>query len=230
MMVNGKVQQQDLLFIEKNVQKYHSKVATTGKFSDSQQRVMLQNAVSPIPELRQVKVTAELQTALHGTTLSFDQYYTLLQSAATQYDTSSGQVSHKRTIYNSTVSSGDDTTNCNIEEQEYNIDTSIDTIQAHMSASKYPNSTSTRLPHERWKLLSNEERAAWNSLTKETKSVILGIINSNPSEHQRHSMIHQINNDTSDSTENNNDSSNNDSTSNILINATKMDVSPADTR
>ena len=47
---------------------------------------MLQNAVAHIPELRQVKTSAELQTTITGINLTFDQYYTLLSSAAAQYD------------------------------------------------------------------------------------------------------------------------------------------------
>jgi hypothetical protein len=47
---------------------------------------MLQNAVNGIDELRQVKNTADHMGAISGTTLTYDEYVTLLLSAASAYD------------------------------------------------------------------------------------------------------------------------------------------------
>jgi hypothetical protein len=47
---------------------------------------MLQNAVNSIDELCQVKNTADHMGATSGTTLTYDEYVTLLLSAASAYD------------------------------------------------------------------------------------------------------------------------------------------------
>ena len=47
---------------------------------------MLENAVHPIPELRQVKNNADLEQVRTGRSLDFEQYYTLLYSAAVALD------------------------------------------------------------------------------------------------------------------------------------------------
>ena len=213
---------------KETVRKYHSKVKNNEKFSDSQQRVMLQNAVHNIPELRQVKITAELQTALHGSVLTFEQYNTLLQSAATQYDTSSRSIQQKRSVYQADV-----TTDYHpdfVSADTYNIDTAVDTIHANMSQSRSPNFTAPRLPHERWKLLSQDERAAWNSLSKETKSAILGISHPKPASNQRQSFLHDMNSNEPTSHPTNGD--NHDPTEEFLINSTTTNstISPADIR
>jgi hypothetical protein len=55
---------------------------------------MLENAVHDIAELRQVKNNADLEKTKTGQTLSFDQYTSLLLSAAAALDT---QFTSKRT-------------------------------------------------------------------------------------------------------------------------------------
>ena len=47
---------------------------------------MLQTAVHPLQELRQVKATAALLKAHHGKDITYDAYVALLLSAATDYD------------------------------------------------------------------------------------------------------------------------------------------------
>jgi hypothetical protein len=55
-------------------------------FSDGQKRIMLQNAVNGIMELRQVKTTADQMGTTSGSTLSNEEYTTLLLLPATAYD------------------------------------------------------------------------------------------------------------------------------------------------
>jgi hypothetical protein len=47
---------------------------------------MIQNAVNGIDELRQVKNTADHMATTSGATLTYDEYVTLLLSAASAYD------------------------------------------------------------------------------------------------------------------------------------------------
>ena len=50
----------------------------------------MENAVSLVPELRQVKTTADIDAARGGKLLTWEGYYSLLLSAATSYDISKG--------------------------------------------------------------------------------------------------------------------------------------------
>ena len=66
---------------------------------------MLQNAVHSVAELRQVKVNADTMTAFNGVDLSFDDYDSLLQSAAVQHDSSlSSAKQPNRAVYMSEIS------------------------------------------------------------------------------------------------------------------------------
>jgi hypothetical protein len=68
------------------IRKYHDLVATSDKFPDAIQRIMLENAVHQIPDLRAVKnQAAQIQTST-GNTISYTDYSELLVSAAVMYD------------------------------------------------------------------------------------------------------------------------------------------------
>ena len=59
---------------QNQVRLYEKHGPPTDHFSDGQKRVMLQNAVNGIDELRQVKNTADHMGATSGTTLTYDEY------------------------------------------------------------------------------------------------------------------------------------------------------------
>ena len=65
---------------------YECQVPSSDHFSDGQKRIMLENAVHPIAELHQVKNNADLQKTNSGRTLTYDEYLSLLLSAAAAYD------------------------------------------------------------------------------------------------------------------------------------------------
>ena len=71
---------------QNQVRLYEKHVPPSDHFSDGQKRIMLQNSVNGIDELRQVKNTADHMGATTGSTLSYDEYITLLLSAASAYD------------------------------------------------------------------------------------------------------------------------------------------------
>jgi hypothetical protein len=68
------------------VRLYERQVSPSDHFSDGPKRIMLENAVHPISELRQVKNNANLQQTRTGSPLTYDEYISLLLSAATAYD------------------------------------------------------------------------------------------------------------------------------------------------
>ena len=159
---------------------------------------------------------------MNGATLTFEQYNILLQSAATQYESTSKSVQQKRSVYQNDITNNDDL---------YNIDITVDTIHANMTNSRPSYPSAHCLPNDRWKLLSQEERAAWNSLTKDIKSAILGLNQTKPNPNQRQSFVHDVNRDEIDSpSDNYND--NVASSTDILVNSASSngDISTADIR
>ena len=63
-------------------------------FGDAEKLEHLVRAVATIPELRQIKTTADMLAVTKNTPLTFDKYYELLSSAAAQYDSSLKTVVH----------------------------------------------------------------------------------------------------------------------------------------
>ena len=96
------------------------------------------------------------------------------------------------------------------EDIFYDIDSSLDTIQAHAANSRGsyqdrrkqnprtynhrpPRGNNARLPADKWQHLSQEDRLAWNSISKETKAIILGIHSPPPTATPpRRSMLHDM--------------------------------------
>jgi hypothetical protein len=65
---------------------YEKQIDVTEHFTDVLKRVMLQNAVHPIEELRAVKVQVDQHKMQSGVELTYEQYVKLLTSAASNYD------------------------------------------------------------------------------------------------------------------------------------------------
>ena len=68
------------------VRLYERYVPLSDRFSEGQKLVILQNAVAPNVQLRQVKTMVDLEKLKTGKSIEFDDYVTLLLSAATLYD------------------------------------------------------------------------------------------------------------------------------------------------
>jgi hypothetical protein len=88
---------------------------------------MLQNAVHPVPELRQVKVQADQMTTQTGNKLTYPEYVSLLYSAAAQYDsqfgaTPSAKLAAKRQVYSHQL---------DYDVNDYDVDTPVSVIQAN---------------------------------------------------------------------------------------------------
>jgi hypothetical protein len=71
---------------QNQVRLYEKHGPPTDHFSDGQKRIVLQNSVNGVDELRQVKNTADHMGATFGTMLTYAAYITLLFSAASAYD------------------------------------------------------------------------------------------------------------------------------------------------
>ena len=67
------------------VREFENLSDTKNHFSEEWKLIMLQNAVHPLSELRQVKTTAD-QNKVAGVALTYESYFKLLYSAAVSYD------------------------------------------------------------------------------------------------------------------------------------------------
>jgi hypothetical protein len=120
-----------VLHWQNQVRIYENQVDTSEYFSPGQKKNMLQNAVHPIQELRAVKTQADQHKTQSGTDLTYDQYVSLLLSAASTYDaqfttkTPFAARTPRRAVYSHDVTGSNDG-----DDSDYDIDYALDIIQA----------------------------------------------------------------------------------------------------
>ena len=166
-----------ILHWQNQVRLYEHQVPITDHFSDGQKRIMLENAVAPIDELRQVKNNADLEKTRTGTTLTYSQYTSLLLSAATAYDDQyKPKLSKCKVLVHHLL---DDDDEAHSDTDPFDIDVPVSTIQAyaHDRWPKPPPRSSqprVRMPRDRWLSLSDKDRSTWDQLDEKAKAIILG--------------------------------------------------------
>ena len=147
---------------------------------------MLQNAIHPEEELRQVKNQADPLQAFHGKGIGYDSYCNLLLSAALNHDAKhapKGRSSTaKRNVYVHDLGDSED----NIFHNAYNLDSNIGNLQANIhkqqpkdsrfaqsrasqntcnpTFSARGNSPKPCLSIQQWHSLQPEARATWDLL------------------------------------------------------------------
>lgn len=149
-------------------------------FSDKQKRVLLENAVHTISELRQVKNTAALETAKTGLELSYDQYCTLLLSACSAYDEQFRHKTRRSVMVHDWVTSDYEYPSENVA---YDIDCPVSALQVFATDRRSGSRTLTtavRMPRDRWMQLSDTARTTWDTLSDKDKAIILGPITTGP--------------------------------------------------
>ena len=148
---------------------------TKNHFSEEWKLIMLQNAVHPLSELRQVKTTAD-QNKVAGVALTYESYFKLLYSAAVSYDEQfTNKRSTRRSAFTHDMFDSDDL--ALMPDGGFNIDTGVDTVLAHIANHSTSN---VRLPGPQWYELSTEARDLWQSLSEADKAIILGSNKTNP--------------------------------------------------
>jgi len=176
-----------VLHWQEQVWLYESLVDTTTHFSPEQKMHMLQNAVHPMDELRQVKNQADQLQAFHGRVMR-DTYCNLLLSATSNADARhapkprvncTAAKAPRRNVYAHDLADyGDDES-----KDIYNLDSNVVDLQAniHKQQSKMPifagNRTSPRpcLMSQQWHNLQPDARVTWDLLSDEAKAIILGL-------------------------------------------------------
>ena len=190
---------------QNQVRLYEKHVPPSDHFSDGQKRVMLQNSVHGINELRQVKNTADQMGANSGTTLTYDEYASLLLSAATAYDDQFKAKKAKRHVMLHDFQHDEaypDIDEYSDDNEIFDIDCPVSSIQAYAtnfrstSGSKSgprSNTSKVRMSSDKWFSLSDSSKAIWDRLDEKAKAIILGYslpTASNPSTAQpRNSLL-----------------------------------------
>ena len=190
---------------ENQIRLYERQVPVTDHFSDGQKRTMLENAVGPIKELRQIKGNADLEKVRTGRTLTFNEYSSLLLSASAAYDEAFKPKAAERLAHAHEIGDAQDIFDTD-DPSKYGIDISVHELQAHahnrvtrprptgnQAGSTGSQAQRTRMPFDRWSKLSTDERALWDQLDETAKATILGPIAPRPSPtSKRRTNLHEI--------------------------------------
>ena len=173
---------------QEQVRLYERLVPSADHLSDGAKRVLLQNAVHPLQELRQVKATAELLKAQTKKDVDYEGYVSLLLSAAMDYDSKNNGTKSRRQVYQHHIIDTDDDPDEDIDP--FDIDTPVDTIQAFASnfkarPSKDATSDRTRMSKDKWFSLDQTTKDLWDKIDDKYKSIILGYMKppSKPNKH-----------------------------------------------
>jgi hypothetical protein len=159
---------------------YEKHGSSADHFPDGQKRVMIQNDVNGIDELRQLKNTADHMATTAGTTLTYNEYITLLLSAASAYDDQFKPKQSKRQVLLHDIQGYyDDHDDEAIFDPDttFDIDCSVSSIQAYATNFRpkhtpKPNTSKVKMPSEKWFGLDAASKAIWDRL--DDKSIILG--------------------------------------------------------
>jgi hypothetical protein len=154
------------------IRKYHDLVASTDKFPESIQRIMLENAVHHITDLRAVKSQAsQIQTST-GNIITYANYSDLLISAAVMYDKQFEPKDRReprgaqRIVYEHELLENEyDYTG--IDDYAYNIDSEPHTLEVNFTR------RSSSLTKAQWDRLPEGSQATWDTLSSEDKATIL---------------------------------------------------------
>jgi hypothetical protein len=119
---------------QEQIRLYERLTPPSSHFSDEQKLTMLQTSVHPLQELCQVIATAGLLKVYTGKDIDYDAYTTLLLSTASDYDSKHTVGKGKRQIYaHDLMDHDEDVYDASYEMDPFDIDTSVDTIQAFAS-------------------------------------------------------------------------------------------------
>jgi hypothetical protein len=171
-----------ILHWQDKIRLYEKQVSTGEQFSDALKRVMLQNAVHPLEELRAVKTQADQHKTQSGVDLTYEQYIHLLVSAATNYDSQflpkdrQGQPPPRRAVYAHAFDEHEDTNILEPVDGIYDIDLAVDTLQAFAT----DHAPGSRMPFARWQSLSDATKDIWDTLPDPDKAKILGNVATSP--------------------------------------------------
>jgi hypothetical protein len=163
------------------VRLYERQVPLYDHFSAGQKRIMLENAVAPIAELRQVKINDDLEKTKNGRNLTYEEYLSLLLSAATNYDIQFASKKPKRQVFTHSFHDHNDDDSYDDDPACYDIDAPVSLILANSTeqCNQRPgrngrSSNMVRMPRDKWFNLDAASKEIWDKLDNKAKSIILG--------------------------------------------------------
>jgi Reverse transcriptase (RNA-dependent DNA polymerase) len=194
-----------ILHWQNQVRMYERLIPSSAHFSGDQKRIMLENSVAPVEELRQVKINADYDKAKTGDALGYDKYVSLLLSAAISYDSQHlpKRTTGRRQVYNHELLDNDPDSEFpehHSQLDDYDIDLPVQTLQSY-AHDRRPNQTpkkpgklgqSPRMSWEKWKALSDKDQKVWDQLDDKAKAIILGISTPSSAPSKPRINLHEI--------------------------------------
>ena len=150
--------------------------AVEDQFSKAVRLMLLENAVNAVEDLRQVKVTAQLDETKGGSKLTYENYVSLLLAAATQYDSSisaqkAGRANRQVAFHDFLIEPEPD------PDEGIDIDLPPDSFleaNVHQRAPEPRKQDNphqrTFIPYEQWSRLSEESKRVLSEKYKEKKA------------------------------------------------------------
>ena len=190
---------------------YEDLVPQSDHFTDNVKLIMLQNTVTGVSELNQVKVQSAHDIAHGKSSLTFTSYKDLLLSAATVYDTKRGiKMGRQQRYINTTEQFSDSSSDFDLsipypysinihdntthqDEIVHDIDTDFSLLQINRNEQhqrKFPFRPS--MSKEKWDNLSKTEKELWDKFSPNSKAIILGITKPSPAPSQPKLNLHNI--------------------------------------
>ena len=188
---------------------FEDMIPSGDQFSDSVKMTLLQNTVDGVDDLNQVKLQSAHDVTHGQQALKYEQYKSLLLSAAAAYDTKRGLLcplsswriqTHQFMDTNAAgldpqspswqVHEHDSTDSWQFPDQSpsFDIDTDLAALQIHATASQPQRpllpAVQPPYPHmtcDQWYSLPQADRAIWDQLSPKSKAIILGTVAPNPS-------------------------------------------------
>jgi hypothetical protein len=127
---------------QNQVRLYEKHVPSNDHFSEGQKRIMLQNAVLGIDELRSIKNTADLMSTSSGRPLDYEAHCSLLLAAAAAYDEQYKPKKSKRQAFYHTTYPDDGDQGEYENEDTFDIDYPASSLLAY--ATNFRSKTSMR--------------------------------------------------------------------------------------
>ena len=158
------------------LRKWEKMVPLKDHFTGPVKKVMLENAVSGVEDLHNVKTAGDREVSHGKPPLTYQQYKSLLLSAASNHDRKLGltRKRNKQRVFQHEQSDDNDI---------FDIDTDINTLDINATNHQPTSSRPFRpsMKKEQWNSLNSEEKALWDHFSPTTKAMILGYSRPKPS-------------------------------------------------
>ena len=166
-----------LLHMNEVYRQYNELADTASSMNDAVFMSLLQSAVEPLDDLRQVKSTYEILVASGTVTnLGYEEYFALLKSAAQSYDSKvqSGATLPARRVYASLAedSGPPDAEPAELLDVDVDIDTTVDQILVNQAKQDRATMESARADPDIWSKMTGAERKAWAAISPDIRAMI----------------------------------------------------------